>query len=328
MSDSKHLWALVLAAGEGRRLRRLTTTGNGTAVPKQFCALAGGRSLLQDAIARAARLAPPERICAIVAAQHRRWWSGQLQALPPANIVVQPQNRGTAHGILLPLLVILERDPRARIVLLPSDHHVRDEARLALSLGMAASPPADRARIVLLGLAPRTADPQLGYIVPGAACGRAHQGVERFVEKPDPDAAAALVAGGALWNAFIIAADAAALLELFERHCPGIVAAMRRIVRGGAGRVEFVEALAVLYEQLPTLDFSQSILQRQERSLRVLSVPECGWSDLGTPDRVAEALDALGADEEAPGPPPLGEPALLSLAARHREIYRSGAAAP
>src|SRR5688572_7927177 len=83
-------WALVLAAGEGSRLRALTTS-NGVAVPKQFCSLHDGPSLLQEALHRAEAVAPRLRICTIVAAQHRRWWQGPLWSLPSQNIIVQPE---------------------------------------------------------------------------------------------------------------------------------------------------------------------------------------------------------------------------------------------
>src|SRR4030095_2964760 len=101
-----HTWALVLAAGEGSRLRTLTTTHNGVAVPKQFCSLQGGPSLLQETLHRAEAIAPRKRVCTIVAAQHRRWFEGPLWSLPAQNVIVQPENRGTAIGLLLPILHI------------------------------------------------------------------------------------------------------------------------------------------------------------------------------------------------------------------------------
>ncbi|HET6471036.1 MAG TPA: NTP transferase domain-containing protein, partial [Pseudomonadales bacterium] len=127
-------WAVVLAAGEGSRLHDLTTTSIGVAVPKQFCSLHGGPSLLQDALRRAQSVAPPERVCAIVASQHRPWWRDLTQVMPERNVIVQPHNRGTGIGILLPLLHVMARDPEARVVLLPSDHHVCDEGVLARAL--------------------------------------------------------------------------------------------------------------------------------------------------------------------------------------------------
>jgi mannose-1-phosphate guanylyltransferase len=328
MRDSDNLWALVLAGGDGRRLQGLTTTRNGLAIPKQFCSLEHGPSLLRDAIARAAAVVAPERICAVVAAQHRRWWTGQLADLEARNIIVQPRNRGTAVGMLLPLLTLLERDPRARIIVLPADHHVRDEARLARALRYAAAPPAaDWASILLLGLEPTTPDSQLGYIIPRRLAARPHLAVEHFVEKPDSARAQRLLEQGALWNTFIMAADAQSLLELFERRCPDIVVDMREALRGAQGGTDAPEALAALYETLPDLDFSRAILQGQEQHLRVLPIADCGWSDLGTPQRVAEALDALPRQVREAARAATDREVLLSLAAQSASIGRAQVAA-
>jgi len=109
-------------------------TPSGRAVPKQFCSLRGGASLLQCALRRAEALVTRERTCTIVAAQHRDWWTHELALLPVSNIIVQPHNRGTGNGILLALLHVLERDPHAQLVLLPSDHHVCAEETLSRAL--------------------------------------------------------------------------------------------------------------------------------------------------------------------------------------------------
>ena len=328
MSDSDNVWALLLAAGEGRRLKGLTTTRTGLAIPKQFCSLDLGPSLLREAVARAAAVTAPERICTIVAAQHRRWWSHQLDGLESENVIIQPRNRGTAIGMLLPLITLMERDPRARIMVLPSDHHVRDEGRLAHALRYAAAPPAaEWPHILLLGLEPTTVDLQLGYIVPRPQGARAHHAVERFVEKPDMAHAQRLLGQGALWNTFIIAADAQSLLELFERRCPDIVTAMRAAVRGTRGGRDNGEALAELYETLPDLDFSRAILEGQEQYLRVLPIPDCGWSDLGTPERVAAALDALPRMSRDAATVSAAGNVLLSLAAQSASLRHSRVAA-
>ena len=130
METYRDPWAVVLAAGDGNRLRSLTTDSQGNSTPKQFCSLNGGPSLLQLALRRVARVAPSSRITTIVAAQHETWWRGELDFAPVSNVVVQPSNRGTAVGALLPLLRILARDPGANVVFLPSDHFVADEPTL------------------------------------------------------------------------------------------------------------------------------------------------------------------------------------------------------
>ncbi|HTT01321.1 MAG TPA: sugar phosphate nucleotidyltransferase [Steroidobacteraceae bacterium] len=321
MHDWEHVWALVLAAGEGCRLAPFTTTQSGLTIPKQFCSLDRGPSLVQEALQRAAAVAGAERTCAIVALQHRQWWLEQLNGVPAKNIVVQPQNRGTANGVLLPLLMILERDPQARILIMPSDHYLRDEEPLVRALRYAAVP-SERAgtEILLLGLEPEDPDSELGYIVPRRDVAQVHHAVARFVEKPDTPRAQVLLEEGALWNSFIIAADGPALLKLFERRCPEVVAAMCDAL-GSAEPAGADGALAALYETLANLDFSRSILQGQEEYLRVLPVPECGWSDLGTPQRVARALHAL---ERRVAYSDAGKRMVLSLAAQHRRL-RGGA---
>jgi mannose-1-phosphate guanylyltransferase len=315
-----HTWAIVLAAGEGSRLRKLTTMPSGVAVPKQFCSLSGGHSLLEDAMQRAESVAPRPRICAIVAAQHRTWWQAPLWSAPAANVVVQPANQGTANGILLPLCYVLERDPQARVVLLPSDHFVRDEAVLARALRSATAQLAFRRdEILLLGIEPEEVDPELGYVVPGPSDRRGAFEVEQFVEKPSPTLARTLLRRGAVWNSFIIAARGEALLRLFERRFPELVLEMRTAVQRELRSAGNGYAIGELYERLPEIDFSRHILEGQEAVLRVVPVPQCGWSDLGTPQRVAQCLARL-APTAMSAAVEFGRQAYLNLAAQHQRL--------
>jgi mannose-1-phosphate guanylyltransferase len=293
---SGKVWSLILAAGEGTRLSSLTTTAAGLSVPKQFCSLRGGASLLEEALARGESVTSRHRVLAVVADYHRRWWEGPLWSLPPENVIVQPENRGTAAGLLLPLLHIVARDPRATVLVLPSDHFVLDEARLARTLQRAVQlADEDRRHVYLLGLAPLDADPELGYIVPSNRKGLlAAARVQRFVEKPAVEAARLLISEGALLNMFIIAASARALLRLYAARYPDLVAEMAEVVERDRLSTQDAAATHQLYPRLPTLDFSRHVLEGQEPWLRMVTAPDCGWSDLGTPRRVAETLARIG----------------------------------
>jgi mannose-1-phosphate guanylyltransferase len=284
-------WALVLAGGEGSRLQSLTTLASGLAVPKQFCSFGGGPSLLNDALKRASVIATPERACAIVSEHHARWWQSLPISLPKENLIIQPRNRGTAIGILLPLLHILHRDPDASLVVLPSDHYVRNEAELANSLRTAMREVERRSdRIVLLGLTPEEADPELGYIVPMGEGGPIAREVGQFIEKPSVAGAKTLIERGGLWNSFIFATRGQTLLRAFEARCPDIVASLRRVITSSDDEETKRTHLAAVYERVPSLDFSRDILETSLRYLTVAAVPPCGWSDLGTPRRVAETF--------------------------------------
>jgi len=292
-------WALVLAGGDGSRLRSLTTTPEGVSVPKQFCSLRGGPSLIQDALSRGEAVAPRERICAIVAEQHRRWWEKPLWSLPRHNVIVQPANRGTAIALMLAVLHIAARDSRARIVVLPSDHYVHDEAALARTLHEAvANLRENDGDVRLLGIAPENADCELGYIVPGAPVGNGEYRIARFVEKPPLTVVRSLLDRHAFWNALILAGTAGAFIDLFALRCAGVLEQMRHAVPGPL-YLRPAGALNELYTRLPELDFSRDVLEGAEGSLRVLPVQACGWSDLGTQMRVAETLRRLAREERA-----------------------------
>jgi mannose-1-phosphate guanylyltransferase len=212
-------------------------------------------------------------------------------SLPKQNLIVQPRNRGTAVGILLPLLQILHRDPGASLVVLPSDHYVRNEAVLANSLRTAMREVERRSdRIVLLGLTPEDADPELGYIVPMGEGGPTAREVGQFIEKPCAASANALIECGGLWNSFIFAAHGQTLLRAFETRCSDVVASLREVITSSADEETKRRHLAAVYERVPCLDFSRDVLETSLRYLAVAAVPPCGWSDLGTPRRVAETF--------------------------------------
>ena len=321
MSNTGASWAIVLAAGDGRRLHTLTTNASGMAVPKQFCSLRGGNSLLRNALFRAETFARPEHVCTIVAEQHRQWWRPALSTVSDANVIVQPRNCGTANGILLPLLHILRQDLEARVVLLPSDHHVDDESALAAAIRRSVQR-LDRMsrRIVLLGISPELADPDLGYIVPGKRVGRGVWTVARFVEKPRSTCAQQLIESGGLWNSFIIAGRARALLELFQARIPDTVEAMREAMARDLISPGETTAMTDLYRRLTDLDFSKHVLEGAESMLRVVAVPPCGWSDLGTPTRLAETLRRLPRQcepDDSPADPFMGS---LNLSLQHARL--------
>jgi mannose-1-phosphate guanylyltransferase len=287
-----HTWALVLAGGEGSRLQGLTRNVHGVVVPKQFCSLQGGPSLLQEALQRAATVASMQHLCTVVAAQHRQWWTSMLGLLRPRNVFVQPHNRGTAHGILLSLLRMADMDPEAMVVVLPADHHLRNEEVMVDALREAADLASAHAEsIYLLGIEPEEPDAELGYILPAAGSRRGAAAVARFVEKPAEAEARAMIAQGALWNSFIMAASVRSLLSLFDGSFETARNAMHSL--DGA-------RLDEAYQHLRPLDFSRDVLSGNEAVLRVLAVPQCGWSDLGTTSRVESTLRRLKDDAIGP----------------------------
>ncbi len=305
MRDAAETWAVVLAGGDGRRLRALTTTREGLIVPKQYCSLGRSSCLLQDALRRAEAVALPSHIGTVVAAQHRRWWEVAAAGVPAANLFVQPRNKGTAHGILLSLLSLERINPNARMTLLPADHHFREETTIARMLRVGLNlASADLEATYLLGAEPDAPDAEFGYILPAERVRDKTAAITGFAEKPAPDYARELISLGALWNLFILIGTVRSLLDLYTEKYSRVVVQMRHALAQQAAGDR--QSLADLYDRLESVDFSHDILEVQATRLRVLRVPNCGWTDLGTPQRVHTTLrnlQTLGQREPRAGPP-------------------------
>jgi mannose-1-phosphate guanylyltransferase len=321
-NDYVNNWVIVLGGGEGARLRALTTGPDGRSVPKQFCSLDGGPTLFAQALDRARAITRGDRVIAVVSEKHRALWAPDIRGIPDRNLVVQPRNRGTAAGVLLPLLAVAARDPEAQAVLLPSDHYVEREevlcAAILEALGVVRSDPTN---VVLLGVAPDTDTPDLGWILPAHGPTRLNT-VERFVEKPPLPLAADLLARGGLWNCFVLAARARSLCDLFAERAPSLTAALRRAAAPDPRSPS--AALRGLYERLDVQDFSRDILQGSEHRLRVLEVPSCGWIDLGTPERVAECLRKRRRATNTLSPVFRSRPVLVEALRAHERLLSRG----
>ncbi|MDX2437202.1 MAG: sugar phosphate nucleotidyltransferase [Acidobacteriota bacterium] len=291
MKSNEQVWVVVLAAGEGKRVKDLTRDLWGEPAPKQYSSIDGSTTLLGTTLKRAKKISPPERIVPIVAAQHHRWWVPELTEIPPENVIVQPENRGTAAGILLPLLWITQHDPDAVLVILPSDHGVASEHALQSAI-IDATVRAGRtgAGLVLLGVKPERPETGYGWIVPRAdECGRLET-IASFREKPDAAAAALLFDQGALLNSFILISEGRFLLDLFESRLPQLWHAFQPVVKERWDPSVAEAELACLYRSVPMLDFSKDLLEQAAEKLWVYPVPACGWLDLGTPERLTRHL--------------------------------------
>jgi mannose-1-phosphate guanylyltransferase len=233
----------------------------------------------------------------VVAAQHERLWKRELADVDSDNVLVQPRNLGTGPGVLLPLMAVLERDPRATVAVLPSDHFVEKEEVLASVLregidGLAREPHA----VALLGIAPDSPEPDYGWIVPRSGRERLRP-VEAFQEKPPRELAAELIQRGGLWNSFVFAARGLTLAAMYDEHRPELLDGFESAFEGPTCRR--AAELEALYASIAPADFSRDLLEPSIERLRVLDVPPCGWTDLGTPARVRQCIGRLAS---RPGP--------------------------
>lgn len=280
-------WVILLAGGAGTRLADESLRRYGYARPKQFCDFGGG-TLLELTLYRARRFAPDRRIVVITTRQHRRDACPIMTRHPRVCHLEQPRNRDTTPGLLLPLMHIRALDPEATVIVMPTDHAVADEVVFASTVEHALEVVENHAdAIALLAAEPSGLDADYGWLVPAA--GPAVSSDERwppvaaFREKPLCDEIPRLRAQGALLNTFVFAARAATLEDAFQRWAPQYLEGILATHRDPA-------LLEVTFDVLPNSNFSRDVLQRMPGQLRIVPLPKsAGWSDIGTPERLANA---------------------------------------
>lgn len=295
---SASLWGIVLAGGEGERLRGFVKARFRSDAPKQFCTFFGDRSMVEHTLHRAEMVIPPERLLVVMLDHQRPYASASLARRPPETIIVQPCARGTAPAILLPILHILHRDPCAMVATFPTDHFIAPEARFMAAVAEAAEclSTARQDTVALLGVTPCGAETDYGWIEPGDVVARtrlsALHRIVRFHEKPPRPLAGSLLARGALWNTLVMVARASALLGLIQHVRPDVDEAMAPI-RAAIGTAREAEVIETVYRTMPPVDFSSAVLARASGNSLVFPVRDVSWSDLGRGERVLAALARL-----------------------------------
>lgn len=295
---NERLWSIVLAGGEGERIRPLIQRWLGRHKPKQYCAFVGTRSMFQHTLDRAGRLVAPERTVAVVARAHQREAWSQLGKRAPGTVILQPANRDTAAGIFLSLTHVRARDPEATVVIYPSDHFVHPEDRFVEAVRRAvwaAEWLADR--LVLLGIVPDNLELDYGWIQPEQtlawSAGHRVRTVRTFLEKPGQAEAAKAMAAGALWNTMVMAARVETLWKLGWRCFPEMMPLFERLGKA-IGTAQEGIVLDSVYRMMPARNFSSDLLQCAADQVGVIELSGVLWSDWGKPERIADTLRRIG----------------------------------
>jgi mannose-1-phosphate guanylyltransferase len=294
---SPHTWSIVLAGGEGERLRALTKRWLGVHRPKQYCAFVGQRSMLQHTLDRAVMLSGADRSLVVVARQHAPDVWKHLNRIHWGQTILQPRNCGTAPGIFLPLAHILAKDPDATVVILPSDHFVFPEDVFLSALRrvvIAACRFPDK--LVLLGAHAEGPETEYGWIQPGKTIarvdGHAVRTVKGFREKPNLRDAQQLLAAGALWNTMVMAAPVKTLWKL-GKCLPEMMKAFENLTHHlGTNRAQ--QVLDSIYGTMPTINFSSHLIEKVPASAVVVELRGLVWSDWGNEERIVATLRNIG----------------------------------
>ena len=269
------------------RLRALTQVISGEPIPKQYCGIVG-RTLLERTLRRTSRAIPLARTLVVVNRDHLPVANAQLRDILPLNLIVQPENRDTGPGMLLPLAVLERRDPEATVAIFPSDHWISSDRRFMRHVMHATDTIACWPdRIAVLGMQPTRPDPDYGYLTRGwplevSASGAAWT-VGAYFARPDAPLAERLVRRGGLWSSSVLVCRLDTLLAELARLVPHQLDAMRRLARRPEERDD-------AYALMEPWSFDRDVFPRLVESMIVVPVADVGWSDWRTPQAVVRSL--------------------------------------
>ena len=272
------IFPVLLCGGSGTRLWPVSRKS----FPKQFVPLAGEGTLFQAAALRmrgAPEVAAP---LVITNSDFRFIVAEQLAAagIAPSAILIEPSARNTGPAILAAALHVAAEAPEAMLLVMPTDHSIPDAAafRAAVAAGV---PRAAAGKIVTFGIRPDRPETGYGWIeVEGTPVEGEAQPVARFVEKPAPDRAAAMLAEGRyLWNEGIFLASAATLIQAFPEHAGDLVGPVSDAVAGARKDLGFLRLAEGPWAGSRDISVDFAVM---EKASNIEVVPlGAAWSDLG-----------------------------------------------
>lgn len=300
-SKNSHRWAVILAGGEGTRLRSLTRVIVGDERPKQFCPILGNETLLDQTRDRVALAVPPQQTLLVLTRTHEQFYRSHLRDVSPELLLAQPKNQGTAPAILYSLMRLSKLDPFSTVAFFPSDHYFSDDAGFMSYVESAfdATHPDDD-KIILLGIKPHGPETEYGWIEPltSNAPSDSMSWVRRFWEKPKAEVVRGLMDHGCLWNSFVMVGSVSAFLKMVRRTLPDLWNSFKSI-EPVLNTPRESQAVEELYARIPDTNFSRSVLAKQPGNLAVLPVVGLKWTDLGKPQRVLSTLAEIGLDPKS-----------------------------
>lgn len=281
------LHPVILVGGSGTRL----WPSSRKAYPKQFIKLFGKESLYQATLKRFSGEAFASPL--VMTGDEFRFMATDQATdigLTDARVVVEPQPRDTAAAVLSAALM-LEKDPEAMMLVLPSDHVMTDLPAFFEAIKIGEEAASSSGALVTFGVTPERPETGYGYLELSdePKVGKAIPLVS-FREKPDLETAQQMIADGSfLWNAGIFLFRVADVIKAFEAYAPDLLTPCRDAIAQGDEDLTFFRLGAKAYEQARKVSFDYAVMEHAEK---VAAVPlGGGWSDLGAWDALWQISD-------------------------------------
>lgn len=283
--------AVIFAGGVGTRLWPLSRKKS----PKQFEKIVGDKSTLQLAAERLQPDFPWKDMYISTGASYVPIVQQQLPNLPPDHVIGEPQMRDVGPAVGLITGILATEFPDEPMVILWSDHLVRNDTlfrKILLTAGSLITE--DPNRIIFVSQKPRFASENLGWIQYGEEVvsknGLAFYTFIDFQYRPDRETAKKyLNSGRHAWNLGYFVTSPRFLWKQYELHAPNVYQGLCRIC--GAWRTaDYARVLSDVYPTLEKISFDNAILEKLESASALVVSENIEWSDIGAWEALKEAL--------------------------------------
>ncbi|UKS24989.1 mannose-1-phosphate guanylyltransferase [Paenibacillus sp. HWE-109] len=271
---------LIMAGGKGERFWPRSRVN----LPKQFLNISGNKSMIQQTIERLLTFIPIEQIFIITNELYAELIKAQIPNLPVDNILIEPVGRNTAPCVGLASIIIEEKFPDSSMIVIPSDHIIKNEEEFVKILQTAVVVSKLGENLVTLGISPTYAETGYGYIESTSEAVEINTTtvykVNRFVEKPDKDKADSyLKAGNYYWNSGIFVWRTAVIREYIKNLMPEL----HDLLETMKAAFEFREKKDVIraeFSKMPDQSIDYGIMEKADDIYVIPCV--LGWDDVGS----------------------------------------------
>lgn len=274
-------YLVIMAGGIGSRFWPMSSPEK----PKQFLDVMGcGKTLIQLTLARFRTVVPPENVWVVTSRRYESLVREQLPDVPAENVLLEPCRRNTAPCICYVSWKIKKQNPRANIVVAPSDHVIGDVDAFRNAVSDALEFAAETDAIVTLGIKPTRPETGYGYIKADLGFSSSRKKnifrVDEFREKPTSEVAESyLKQGNYLWNAGIFIWSVSTIINAFRVYEPEL-SEMFEDLLPYYGTPEEQARIDKLYPECKDISVDYAIMEKTEE---VFVYPaDFGWSDLGS----------------------------------------------
>ena len=274
----KHQYVAIMAGGIGSRFWPYSRTAH----PKQFLDILNtGKTMIQQTYERFKNFIYPENIYVVTLKEYVEEVKKQLPHLPHENIVAEPSRKNTAPCVAYISFKLLNKDPKATLIIAPSDHLILDNTKFSELCKKALDFVNHMNAFITIGVQPTSPNTGYGYIQHDAiqAVPDFYK-VKTFTEKPNLELAKTFVASGDfLWNAGIFIWKVDKIIDAFEEHAPELYE-LFAAEKDKFNTEEEDEAVNEIYPQCTNISIDVAVM---EKASNVYVMPASfGWSDLGT----------------------------------------------